>query len=481
MEASGVMQTRRAPQRCFRLVRSFGFALTAVLAAFALNTRAAAPPLAATSGVTQDPADGRPSDPAPPPAFETHLYALHSTDVGPVSAGAVAPLGDDLLVVGPWGEIAHVRPPGDRQPASVEYLEGRVPMNRDRLQTHWDRVQASLDPSHPDFRRFQTIWGASRVADVLLKEGSAGRYQLFVTHHHFTEECVRFRLSSTDIVLREGNVSLAPAWRTVFDAEPCIPGFVMVQAGGTIVTDGPEHLLVVIGDHGTEDISQVVDSHLGKLVRIEIETGDAEIIASGLRNPQGLVRDGDGVLWATDHGPLGGDELNIMRPGENYGWPLVTLGVGYERVVRPPQASDPLTVGGHGGFAEPVFSWVPSVGITSILVNDEQRLPLWKDDLLIASLDGETLFRVRLHDQGVQGVQYVEEIEVGFRIRDLAQLPDGRIALLNNLGSVHFLSRSPRHCTDRERGGWRRRSVYAIHCNLPLLQSAPEPPSESRP
>ena len=397
----------------------------------------------------------------------------------PIMAGALAPLADDLLVVGPYGRIARVRPPGDRQPASVEYLEGRVPMNREGLQAHWDRLQARLDSSHPDFRHFRSVFGGSRVADILLKEGSAGRHRLFVTHHHFTEECVRFRLSSTDVVLREGDVSLGPAWRTVFDAEPCIPGSTMHEAGGTMVTDGPEHLLVVIGAHGTENISQVVDSHLGKLVRIEIETGDAEIVASGLRNPQGLVRGADGILWATDHGPEGGDELNILRRGENYGWPLVTLGRGYSAVIRPPQFTDPLSVGNHGGFAEPVFSWVPSVGISSILVNDEQRLPLWKDDLLIASLDGETLFRVRLHDLGVQGVQYVEEIEVGFRIRDLAQLTDGRIVLLNNQDSVHFLSRSDWHCTDR--GTRRQRSVYAIHCNSPLLQSAPEPPSESRP
>ena len=183
-------------------------------------------------------------------------------------------------------------------------------------------------------------------------------------------------------------------------------------------------------------------------------------------------------MWATDHGPEGGDELNILRRGENYGWPLVTLGVGYFGVVRPPQYTDPRAVGDHGGFAEPVFSWVPSVGISSILVNDEQQFPLWKDDLLIASLNGASLFRVRLHDQDVQ---YVEEIEVGFRIRDMAHLPDGRIALLNDKDSVRFLSRSQWHCADRETRRLERRNVYAIHCNLPLPLSAPEPPSESRP
>ena len=447
----------------------FGLALAAVLVAVGSDARAQ----------TSAPSSENPDLPVPPPTFLTHLYALHSTEVGtgPVSAGALAPLADDLLVVAPRGRIARVRPPGDRQPASVEYLEGRVPMNLDRLQAHLDRLQARLDPSHRDLRRLQSVFGGFRVADILLKEGSAGRHQLFVTHHHFTdtdEECIRFRLSSTNVVLREGSVSLATAWRTLFDAEPCILGSAMHQAGGTMVTDGPEHLLVVIGDHGTEDLAQAVDSHLGKLVRIEIETGEVEIAASGLRNPQGLVRDEDGRLWATDHGPQGGDELNILRPGENYGWPLVTLGVGYQGVVRTTRVTTPLTMGQHhGGFARPVFSWVPSIGISSILVNDEEAFPLWKDDLLIASLDGASLFRVRRHDQGVQ---YVEKIEVGFRIRDLAQLPDGRIVLLDNADSVRFLSRSYWHCNnDRDRN-----SVYSIDCNLPG-PSMPEPRSESRP
>ena len=397
------------------------------------------------------------------PDVLTHLHALHSTEVATGSTGnggALTPLGNDLLVVTPKGRIARVRPPGDGgprngaygdwQPAYVEWLEGRVPMNLDRLEAHRDRLQSRPDPSHPDMTQFQHVFGRFRVADILLKESFAGRHRLFVTHHHFTEGCIRFRLSSTNVVLREGSVSLATGWRTLFDAEPCILGSALHQAGGTMVTDGPDHLLVVIGDHSMEDVVQAVDSHLGKLVRIDIETGAVETVASGLRNPQGLVRDGDGVLWATEHGPWGGDELNILRPGENYGWPLVTLGVGTGGVARNHR---PLTTGDDGGFAHPVFSRVPSVGISSILVNDERRFPLWKDDLLIASLAAESLFRVRLHDRSVQ---YAEKIEVGFRIRDLAQLPDGHIVLLDDAGCVRFLSRSHWHCGTT--------SVYAIGC-----------------
>ena len=96
-------------------------------------------------------------------------------------------------------------------------------------------------------------------------------------------------------------------------------------------------------------------------------------------------------------------------------------------------------LGQHDGFIKPVFAWVPSIAISSIAVNDERLFPLWRDDLLIGSLKGHSLFRVRR--AGVD-VQYVEPIEVGYRMRDLAQMPDRRIALLADGGRVHFLSRS---------------------------------------
>ena len=221
------------------------------------------------------------------------------------------------------------------------------------------------------------------------------------------------------------------------------------------------------------------DSHLGKLVRIEIETGGVEILASGFRNPQGLARDEDGVLWATDHGPQGGDELNVLKPGENYGWPLVTLGVGYNGTVRTTSVTDSKTLGQHhGGFAEPVFSWVPSIGISSIVVNDEKSFPLWKDDLLIASLSGASLFRARRRGADVQ---YVEKIEIGDRIRDMAKLPDGRIALLSYTGIVYFLSRSYAPCGSGPEARRLREevpglgSVYTIDCGCPPRSGFSEP------
>ena len=384
--------------------------------------------------------------------LETHLYALQSkvVDVGDDAAngGAIEPLGDDLLVVSPWGDLALIDPHGD-----AVFLDGQVPMNLD--------ATLALPEAQTNAYKF-------RVADILLKQHSPARWELFVTHHYFSGECFRFRLSSTTILREEGKVTVSPSWRTIFDAEPCLAFRYEggQNAGGRMVTDGPDHLLIVIGDHAQNAAVQDPDTHLGKLVRVGIETGDAEVLALGLRNPQGLVRDGDGSLWETEHGPHGGEEINLLEPGGNYGWPYVTYGLHYggEDIPEYDAGYDAGKAGGHDGFVKPVFSWIPSIGISAVVVNDARAFPLWMDDLLVASLTGTeeaglALFRVR---RDGTDVQYVERVPVGYRIRDMAQMPDGRIALLGDFGLVHFLSRSYTACDDGSKR--RARHVYTLDC-----------------
>ena len=385
--------------------------------------------------------------PAPPeaePALTTHLYALESKSVSlesfDGSGGAIESLGDDLLVVTPKGRFALVA-----QDGTVEYLDGNVPMN-------YAALRSSPISEQPDFDPYPF-----RAADILLKETEEG-YILFVTHNYFTGECARFRLSSTTIRRDAAGVTVSPDWRTIFDAEPCREHFFGWQnSGGKMLTDGKEHLLVTVGNHTYGQRPIPTNFHIGKLVRVEIETGKAEILATGIRNSQGLARDGAGNLWATDHGPKGGDELNLLEPGADYGWPLASYGIGEGgKALR--LVEDGVT-GQHDGFARPAFSWVPSPALSAIAVNDGRQFPLWKDDLLVASLKDKSLFRVRRHGTAVQ---YVEQIEVGYRIRDLTFMPDGRIALLSDGGAVYFLSRSAKHCTEE---AWERRDVYSFNCD----------------
>ncbi len=399
--------------------------------------------------------------------METEVVSLGESDG---SGGAAASLGNDLLVVTAKGRIALVHASGD-----VEYLHGRVPMNLSR----WESTESFGDESFGDNKEKQHF----RVAGILLKEVTPGRWELFVSHHYFAEECVRFRLSSTIVEATfadgEKTVAVSPSWRTIFDAEPCLKTVLVGESsGGKMLTDGPDHLLLTIGDHGRDGrrrpphprsrtLSDDPGSHMGKLVRVAIETGEAEILTLGHRNPQGLARDGAGNLWSTEHGPEGGDELNLLEPGGDYGWPHVTYGLDYGRRVVFPSRTEYGKVGAHDGFVKPVFAWVPAIGIAAIVVNDGRSFPLWRDDLLVASLRARSIFRIRRLGERVQ---YVERIDTGSNIRDVVWMPDGRLALLYPHGSnkVAFLRRSQRHCDAESR---KRQDVYAAHCESGVAES----------
>ena len=361
----------------------------------------------------------------PPEILRTHLYALE-TETYPLEpfagrGGAIEVLGGDLLIATPQGRLALMASDG-----AYRYLDGQVPMSGPGIEIPSSR---------------------GRVADILLKEHSPGRFELFVSHHYFTGERFLFRVSSTTL-LRDGPaVEASDAWRTVFDARPSFgPGLAGEEAGGRMLTDGPDHLLVLVGNHGAGDDELLDDEgSLGKLLRIEIRTGAAETLTRGHRNPQGLARDAAGDLWAAEHGPRGGDELNLLEPGRHYGYPQVSYGLSYGEWPAREDGSG----GRHDGFTRPVFAWVPSPGISALVVNDRRAFPLWDDDLLIASLSGtsyiesipggHSIFRVRRRGRVIQ---YVERILVGDgRIRDLTFLPDGRLALLLDSGRVKLLRR----------------------------------------
>ncbi len=369
--------------------------------------------------------------------IETHLHEIQ-LDLVELKAfagrgGAIEPLGDSLLVATPRGRLRII----DRD-GQVENLQQRVPMNE----------SASESP---------ILWEGFRVADILLLEREPNEYTLFASHHYFKGDCVEFRISSTTLRSNGANTTLSDSWKTEFIANPCIDLEPFdygrrggITSGGRMLMDGPEHLLVVTGDHSfyewyleenPEEPPFVPgeDFHFGKLLRIELASGEVEIVAEGFRNPQGLARDADGNLWQTEHGPQAGDELNLVKPGLNYGWPHVTHGIQYGNKVWPYSEVQ----GRHDGFEKPVYSWIPRIGISNLIVSDGRHFPLWKDDLLIASLITHSLYRVRLH----QGhVMYVEKIETGVRIRDIAQMPDGRIALLTDSANVLFLHRAPLYC-----------------------------------
>jgi cytochrome c2 len=181
--------------------------------------------------------------------------------------------------------------------------------------------------------------------------------------------------------------------------------------------------------------SQEPESSYGKVLLLD-KSGGHEVFTTGHRNAQGLLIAGDGRIWLTEHGPQGGDEINVLERGRNYGWPLATYGTEYGRTFWPlaPRQHD------HGRFTEPVLAFVPSIAITSLIEVRSNVFPEWRHDLLIGSLNTVTLYRARVRDGRVL---YVEPIPMGVRIRDLAEGADGRLVLWTDGGDLVALTPGP--------------------------------------
>jgi glucose/arabinose dehydrogenase len=178
--------------------------------------------------------------------------------------------------------------------------------------------------------------------------------------------------------------------------------------------------------------AQDVNTHMGKIVRLRDDGSvppdnpfvgksghKPEIYSYGHRNPQGMtIHPATGAVWASEHGPLGGDEVNIILPGRNYGWPLVTYGRGYD--------GKPITeFTQREGMEQPRFYWVPSLGITNLLFYTGDRFPMWKGELIVAGHGAMLIQRVRLEGRGTNERESIVTNVLRRRFRDLRQGPDG--------------------------------------------------------
>jgi glucose/arabinose dehydrogenase len=164
-----------------------------------------------------------------------------------------------------------------------------------------------------------------------------------------------------------------------------------------------------------------------------VNTTPAETWSTGHRNPYGLTFAPDGRLWETEMGPRGGDELNLILPGRNYGWPAVSNGENYDGVPIPDHRPG-------DGFEAPRLFWTPSVSPSSLLIYTGNLFPQWKGDALIGALSGEALIHVRIRgDQARKAEQW----DMGARIREVEQGPKGEIYLLEDGAGGRLLRLQP--------------------------------------
>ena len=209
------------------------------------------------------------------------------------------------------------------------------------------------------------------------------------------------------------------------------------------------YIFVTVGDRGHPDRAQALDDPAGSVIRLHEDgsvpednpfVADAgarpETYTYGNRNPQGMTKDPvSGQLYLVEHGPLGGDELNLIEPGVNYGWPVITYGRSYSGFK--------IGEGTHKkGMAQPVHHWVPSISPSGLMIYDGDAFTNWRGSFFIGALSGRLLDRLEVREGKVMVEERLLE-DWGHRVRDVRQGPDGLIYLLTDSRNGMLLRLEP--------------------------------------
>lgn len=282
---------------------------------------------------------------------------------------------------------------------------------------------------HPDFTSNGYIYlSFSEPGDA------AGTNSTAVARGRLIAAAGVWRLSDVEIIFRQ-----SPKYAST------------LHFGSRLVFDKDKHLYVTLGERSSRSTdAQGLDTHHGKVVRLTDEGKAApgnpfsdqsgalpEIWSLGHRNPQGAaINPRTGDLWVAEHGPQGGDEINIVKRGGNYGWPMFTYGERYGGGKIGEAASKP-------GYLAPTYSWVPSVSPAGIAFYDSPRIPGWQGSLLVGALSGQALIRLQL-----EGNRIVKEERLfagqGMRFRNVQVGPDGKVFLLTDAPAGKILVVSPK-------------------------------------
>lgn len=279
----------------------------------------------------------------------------------------------------------------------------------------------------PDFAETRRVWLSYAEADA---EGKAGT-------------AVGFGRLSDDLSRLEN-------FQTVFRQMPKLS--TGNHFGGRLVFDGKGHLYIGLGENNQRPTAQDLDKLQGKVVRLT-EQGEVpsdnpfvnqagarpEIWSYGIRNPQGMAMNPwSQVLWLNEHGPRGGDEINIPEKGKNYGWPLATWGINYSGFKIPEAKGETVE-----GTEQPIFYWKNSPAVSGMAFYNSNTFPQWKQKVFIGALKDEDVIVMN-----VDGDKVSEEGRIlgerGQRIRDVRVGPDGYLYVLTDESDGELWKVSPR-------------------------------------
>jgi cytochrome c2 len=356
---------------------------------------------------------------------------------GPMKGGGVTDFGGDVLILEGQGRM--IRLALRDQDVQLEEVPFAAPDNGLDALREYFRAHGSKPASKPEVEPIRL-----RYEGILAVPRKTGVTEVFVAYSAWDSEnrCYQSRVAKKS-VSSLGDLADGADWKVIYRSKPCLQlvleerlPLIWWQGGNRLDLFDEHHLVVTIGDYAHDGITRPDplparrDNDYGKTILLNTETGEYRLISMGHRNHQGIVVTKEGV-FTTEHGPQGGEELNLIsreriqrREIPNFGWPAESYGVDYNTTSWPFSLHQQR----HSRFEKPVFAFIPSVGLSNITYVKGFH-PDWDGSLLLASLKDASLYRT-IYEGGK--VRFMERIPIGYRIRYVHQSGNGAIVMFHD-------------------------------------------------
>ena len=317
----------------------------------------------------------------------------------------------------------------------------KLPIGRDEFIKKHEKIHGTA--------RLKNFFG---LRDIMIsKFKSFNTTSIFVSSldYDIDNDCYRISIFRNEFVVADK--TKLKKWKKIFSTKQCLTEdtnyqklFYLSGSGGRIVKYDENNILLSTGNFDGDGFyssyiySQDSSNDYGKIIKINLKESTSEIFTTGHRNPQGLFLVDKDYILSTEHGPKGGDEMNLIKQGKNYGWPFATFGTDY----GSKSTKTDKTKNSHNGYEKPIFSWGNQFAASQLIVYKSDYLDKWKGNIITSSLAGRRLIRM-VFDQERKSIVYTENIPIGKRIRDIVEAPNGKIALLTDQMGVDGFKEVP--------------------------------------
>ncbi|MGA0902004.1 MAG: PQQ-dependent sugar dehydrogenase [Candidatus Nanopelagicaceae bacterium] len=269
------------------------------------------------------------------------------------------------------------------------------------------------------------------ITDIAILRESENSLNLLISFPRLTNKnCVEVVVDEISLNLKTANAKRVSRW---FTSKPCVPVSAVQHAAGRMEVINSKSVYLTIGDLGYRKIdSRSLRGDLGSVFKISKKK--VEKISSGHRNQQGILLFDGRTLITSEHGPRGGDEINVIERGIDYGWPFVTYGEPYTQgdyVI-------PKETGTHKGFREPIKVWTPSIAPTELIQLPENGFGKFSGGIAMGTLRDMSLVFMIFENGKITAS---ETVNIGARIRDLDVMPDQRLVAATDDGRLMFISK----------------------------------------